>query len=90
MKFGRNYMSKVDWRLQDSILAKKLGCSPTTVWRWRKSLNQPKPLMYRAHPSLSLRDQRLKWDWSLRDADLARKHKLSRERVRQIRKGLGK
>jgi hypothetical protein len=46
--------------------------------------------MYRAHPSLSLDGKRLKWDWSLMDADLARKYKLSRERVRQIRKGLNK
>ena len=90
MKFGRNYMSKVDWRLQDAVLARKLGCSPTTVWRWRKMLNQPKPLMYRAHPSLSLTDRRAKWDWSLRDVELARKYKLSRERIRQIRKTLGK
>lgn len=90
MKFGRNYMSKVDWKLQDAVLAKKLGCSPTTVWRWRKMLNQPKPLMYRAHPSLSLTDKRAKWDWSLRDVELARKYKLSRERIRQIRKALGK
>lgn len=90
MKFGRNYMSKVDWKLQDAVLAKKLGCSPTTVWRWRKMLNQPKPLMYRAHPSLSLTDRRAKWDWSLRDVELARKYKLSRERIRQIRKTLGK
>lgn len=90
MKFGRNYMSKVDWKLQDAVLAKKLGCSPTTVWRWRKMLNQPKPLMYRAHPSLSLTDRRAKWDWSLRDVELARKYKLSRERIRQIRKALGK
>lgn len=90
MKFGRNYMSKVDWKLQDAVLAKRLGCSPTTVWRWRKMLNQPKPLMYRAHPSLSLTDKRAKWDWLLRDVELARKYKLSRERIRQIRKALGK
>ena len=90
MKFGRNYMSKVDWRLQDAVLARKLGCSPTTVWRWRKALNKPTPKGYRAHPSLSLSNKRERWDWSLRDVDLARKYKLSRERIRQIRKALGK
>lgn len=90
MKFGRNYMSKVDWKLQDSVLARKLGCSPTTVWRWRKALQQPNPLMYRAHPGLSKNSKREGWDWSLRDVDLAKKYKLSRERVRQIRKALGK
>jgi DNA-directed RNA polymerase sigma subunit (sigma70/sigma32) len=46
--------------------------------------------MYRAHPGLSKNNRREGWDWSLRDVDLAKKYKLSRERVRQIRKALGK
>ena len=88
-KLSQDFMRGQDWRLQDAVLARKLKVSPTTIWRWRRFLKKPQPPTYRAHPSLTQApDRRSKWNWSLSNAELAKIHKVSRERVRQIRNQL--
>jgi len=79
-------MGRLDWSQQDAVLAKKMGVSPATIWRWRRFLSMPRPTSYRSHPGASLVARRQKWNWELSNADLSRIHRISRERVRQIRK----
>lgn len=88
MKFNRKTMEKLDWGKQDAVLARKLCCSATTIWRWRRRLQKPNPSSYRAHPSLSHVPKRAGWDWGKTNAVLARENHLTRQRVHQIRKQL--
>jgi hypothetical protein len=88
MKFNRKTMEKLDWTAQDAVLARKLRCSATTIWRWRRRLLKSNPSTYRAHPSLSHVPKRAGWDWTKTNAVLARENKLTRQRVHQIRKQL--
>ena len=85
-KLDPKTMGRLDWSQQDAVLARKLNVSPATIWRWRRFLSKPSPPTYRSHPMASLVARRATWNWELSNADLARIHGVSRERVRQIRK----
>ena len=85
-KLNQKLMGSLDWTKQDAVLARQLKVSAATVWRWRRFLGKPTPASYRSHPGASLVARRATWNWELSNADLSRIHKISRERVRQIRK----
>jgi len=54
---------------------------------WNQTVVRHKP---RGRPvNQDLPNERLQWDWTIKDADLARQHGLTRERIRQIRWKLG-
>jgi hypothetical protein len=54
---------------------------------WNQTVVRHKPRGRPVNPDLP--NERLQWDWTIKDADLARQHGLTRERVRQIRAKLG-
>ncbi len=55
--------------------------SPVTVWRYKKRIGVASSGKRGMPPK-----DRSDWDWSLRDVDLARQHKISRQRVGILRR----
>lgn len=55
--------------------------SPVTVWRYKKRIG----IVSTGRRGMPPKD-RSTWDWSLRDVDLARQHKISRQRVGILRR----
>ena len=81
-----------DWTLCDAAVAKNTGATYAIVRNWRRKLGIPMGRsgkltgLHGNHP----RFQRLTAsDFTTYDAEMARIHGITRERVRQIRKSLG-
>lgn len=81
----------IDWRLQNSVIADRIGVSPQVVRYWRLKLRKPRAKTHRQHRHQKAQSRRewSTWDWNLRNTDLAELHGLSRERIRQIRNLIG-
>ena len=71
----------VDWSRSNADLAEEFCVSPVTVWRYKKRIGIPSSGKRGQPPK-----DRSTWDWSLRDVDLARIHKISRQRVGILRR----
>ena len=71
----------VDWSRANKDLAQEFSVSPVTVWRYKKRIGIPSSGRRGMPPK-----DRSTWDWSLRDVDLARQHKISRQRVGILRR----
>jgi hypothetical protein len=68
----------------DEELAELWGLSKHTVSNLRRKLG-----IYRCPRPPKLLEHWKSWDWSKNDAELARDHLITRERIRQIRESLG-
>ncbi len=38
---AKQFWQSIDWKPQDAVIARRLGCNDTTVNSWRKKLNIP-------------------------------------------------
>lgn len=71
----------VDSSRANKDLAQEFSVSPVTVWRYKKRIG----IVSSGRRGMPPKD-RSSWDWSLRDVDLARQHKISRQRVGILRR----
>ena len=76
-----NVNQTVDWSRSNKDLAKEFRVSPVTVWRYKRKIGIKSTGKRGCVPL-----DRSHWDWSIRDIDLARLHKISRQRVGVLRR----
>ena len=76
-----NVNQPVDWTRSNLDLAKDFRVSPVTVWRYKRKIGIPSSGR-RGRPAVD----RSEWDWSLRDVDLAKLYRISRQRVGVLRR----
>jgi len=83
----------LDWTKQDSVLGRELGLLSTIVRGYRLKLGKPRALRHGKNSTTTRRifapETLTPEDWqNNRDTDLAKKYKVTRERVRQLREVL--
>jgi len=76
-----NNLVEVDWSRSNKDLAKEFKVSAVTVWRHKRKIGIKSTGKRGCVPL-----DRSHWDWSIRDIDLAKLHKISRQRVGVLRR----
>lgn len=83
--------AEIDWGLPLKVICAQLGCSVFVLFRefQRRFPGQRKRIRITPPAQKVSWEEFRAWDWSLTNIDLAERHGVTRERVRQIRQGLG-